>query len=60
MKGVYKIGRVTKEDSIKAWRAISREIEIKSSIGWTSTHKAHKSIKDYARSPKHKKDYSFE
>ena len=60
MKGVYKIGRFSKEDAIKSYKAISREIEVKNSIGWTSIHKAHKSIKDYARSPKHKKGYSLE
>jgi hypothetical protein len=60
MKGVYKIGRFSKKDAIKSYKTISREIEVKNSIGWTSMHKAHKSIKDYTRSPKHKKGYSLE
>jgi hypothetical protein len=55
-----KIGKFTKKDAIVASRKASREMEIESSVGWTAIRKAHKSVKDYTRKPKHKKDYSFE
>ncbi len=45
---------------MKANRKASREISLENSTGWVSTHKVHTSLKDYKRSPKHKKDYSFE
>ena len=35
-------------------------MELANSTGWVSVRKAHKSVKDYTRKPKHKKDYSFE
>lgn len=54
MKGVYKIGTVTKEDTLKAWRSASREMELENSTGWTAKHKVHKSAKTYTRKPKHK------
>jgi hypothetical protein len=54
------IGKVTKEQIIKSRRRNSRDMEIENSIGWTSTHKVHKSIKDYNRKPKYKKDYFIE
>ncbi len=60
MKGKIHIGKFTKEDSLKSFRKSSREISLENSTGWVSTHKAHRSEKDYRRSPKHKKDYSFE
>lgn len=60
LKGKITIGKFTKEDSLKACRKAGREMELTNSTGWVSTHKAHKSVKDYTRKPKHKKDYSFE
>jgi hypothetical protein len=59
-KGIINIGKFTKEDSMKASRKAGRELELANSTGWVSVHKAHKSVKDYTRKPKHKKDYSFE
>lgn len=58
--GVIHIGKFTKQDSLKASRKASREISLENSTGWISTHKTHKSIKDYTRKTKYKKDYSFE
>ena len=60
MKGKISIGKFTKEDALKANRAAGREIDLVNSTGWVSVHKAHKSVKDYTRNPKHKKSYSFE
>lgn len=54
MKGVYKIGKVTKEDVMKAWRSASREMELENSTGWACKHKVHKSDKTYTRKAKHK------
>lgn len=59
-KGIIKIGKFTREDSLKANRVASREIELTNSTGWVAVRKAHKSIKDYTRKPKHKKNYSYE
>lgn len=59
-KGIIKIGKFTREDSLKANRAAGREIDLANSTGWVAVRKAHKSVKDYTRKPKHKKDYSFE
>jgi hypothetical protein len=58
-KTIY-LGKFTKEDALKANRAAGREMDLVNSTGWVSTHKAHKSVKDYTRKPKHKKSYSFE
>ena len=33
------IGKITKDQIIKARKATSREMEIANSIGWTATHK---------------------
>lgn len=55
-----KIGRITKEQIEKSRRAESRRIEIENSIGWSATHKVHKTQKDYTRKPKYKMDYSKE
>ena len=60
LKGKISIGKFTKEDSIKAARKAGRELDLVNSIGWVAVRKAHKSVKDYTRKPKHKKDYSFE
>ena len=60
LKGNIKVGKFTKKDAIKASRMASREMELENSTGWVAVHKAHKSVKDYTRKPKHKKDYSFE
>ena len=54
------IGKITKEQIIKSRKRKSRELEIENSIGWSATHKVHKTIKDYTRKPKYKKDYSIE
>jgi hypothetical protein len=58
-KTIY-LGKFTKEDAIRANRAAGREMDLVNSTGWVSTHKAHKSVKDYTRKPKYKKDYSAE
>jgi len=55
--GILHIGKFTKEDSLKASRKASREVSLENSTGWISTHKAHKSAKDYTRKPKHKVSY---
>lgn len=55
--GVIHIGKFTKEDSLKASRKASREVSLENSTGWVSTHKAHKSVKDYTRKTKHKVSY---
>jgi hypothetical protein len=52
------IGRITKTQMIKSQKRTSREIELENSTGWTATHKIHKTLKDYQRKPKYKKDYS--
>jgi hypothetical protein len=54
------IGKITKEQIIKSRKKASREMEVENSIGWTATHKAHKTLKDYQRKPKYKKDYYIE
>lgn len=58
--GKIYLGKFTKEDSLKASRKASREMELQNSTGWVSKHKVHKSLKDYKRNSKHKKDYSNE
>ncbi len=58
-KGIIKLGKFTREDALKAGRKAGREIDLMNSTGWVSVRKAHKSVKDYTRKPKHKKDYSF-
>lgn len=42
---------------MRANRKASREMELQNSTGWVSTHKAHKSAKDYTRKSKHKVSY---
>jgi hypothetical protein len=59
-RGIIHIGKFTTEDILKANRKSSREIDLENSIGWISVRKPHKSLKDYKRKPKHKKDYSIE
>jgi len=54
---IINLGKFTKEDSMKACRKAAREMELQNSTGWVSTHKAHKSAKDYTRKPKHKVSY---
>jgi len=54
------IGKITKGQIIKSRKKASREMEVENSIGWTATHKVHKTLKDYTRKPKYKKDYSME
>ncbi len=53
------IGKITKDQIIKARKATSREIELENSIGWSATHKVHKSLKDYNRKPKHRNKVEF-
>jgi len=52
--GIIHLGTFTKEDSLKASRKASREIELQNSTGWISKHKVHKSVKNYTRKSKHK------
>ena len=54
MKGVVKIGGVTKNEILTVYKKASREMELENSTGWVSKHKVHKSAKDYKRNPKHK------
>lgn len=54
MKGKINIGKFTTEDTIKAFKKASREIELENATGWTAKHKVHKSVKDYSRKTKHK------
>lgn len=54
------IGKITKEQIIKSRKKASRDMEVQNSIGWTATHKVHKSSKNYSRKSKYKKDYSDE
>ena len=43
-------------DYIKANRKGSRDAELENSTGFTGTHKIHKSVKNYSRKLKSKKD----
>lgn len=58
--GKIHLGSFTKLDSLKASKKASREMELENSTGWVAKHKVHKSLKDYKRHSKHKKDYSNE
>jgi len=60
IKGTIKVGKFTKEQAMVAARKAGREIDLENSIGWVAVRKAHKSVKDYTRKPKHKKTYSVE
>lgn len=55
--GKIHLGTFTKEDSLKASRKASREIELQNATGWIAKHKVHKSAKDYNRKEKHKNDW---
>ncbi len=55
-----KIGKITKEQIINGRKRESRKIEIENSIGWTATHKVHKTEKDYNRKSKYKPNYFSE
>lgn len=55
-----KIGTVTKEQIIKSRKKHSREMELEQNVGLVATTKVHKSLKDYSRKPKYKRDYSVE
>jgi hypothetical protein len=55
MKGIIKIGKITKEEILILYKKTSREIELENSTGWVSKHKVHKSQKDYSRKSKHRK-----
>jgi hypothetical protein len=57
---IINLGKFTKEDALKACRAAGREMDLVNSTGWVAVRKAHKSVKDYTRKPKYKKDYSAE
>lgn len=54
MKAKTKIGN---KDYIKACKKAEREIDLENSIGWSATHKVHKTNKDYKRKPKYKVNY---
>lgn len=54
MKGVIKIGKITKDQILTVYKKASREMELENSTGWVAKHKVHKSAKDYSRNPKHK------
>jgi hypothetical protein len=54
MKGVIKIGKITKDQILTVYKKASREMELENSTGWVAKHKVHKSAKDYNRNPKHK------
>jgi hypothetical protein len=54
MKGVIKIGKMTKEQILAVYKKASREMELENGTGWVTKHKVHKSVKDYNRKVKHK------
>jgi hypothetical protein len=54
MKGVVKIGKITKEQILTVYKKASREMELENSTGWVAKHKVHKSAKNYTRKAKHK------
>ncbi len=55
--GIIHIGKFTAQDNLKANRKASREVSLENSTGWASSHKVHKSAKDYSRKSKHKVSY---
>jgi hypothetical protein len=57
--GKIYLGTFTKIDSLNASKKASREMELQNSIGWSSTHKVHKSVKDYTRKVKHKSNLIY-
>ena len=57
---IITLGKFTKEDALKACRAAGREMDLVNSTGWVAVRKAHKSVKDYTRNPKHKKKFMTE
>jgi hypothetical protein len=58
MKGsLINIGKFSLKDHIKANKKASREISLQNSTGWVSSHKVHKTEKNYTRKMKHKSDY---
>ncbi|MDU1903672.1 MAG: hypothetical protein E6772_02715 [Dysgonomonas sp.] len=59
MKKKKKQNKITIEDYIKAVKKADREIQLETSVGWTSTTKVHKSKKIYNRKV-NKKNYSNE
>lgn len=46
-------------ETIKAGKIANREISLENATGFVAIHKAHKSIKDYTRNPKHKNRLDF-
>jgi len=50
-----KIGRISKKEIILSRKKLSRDLELEINVGWVSTHKVHKSKKNYSRKLKHKK-----
>ena len=54
MKGKINLGKFSKEENLKVFKKASRELELETSTGWNSTHKVHKSMKDFNRKPKHR------
>jgi hypothetical protein len=49
-----KIGTITKEQQYKSQRKARREADLVDNNGFISTHKVHKSKKNYTRKNKHK------
>lgn len=55
MSKKIKIGKITKEQQLKAMRKGGRDAELEHSNGWTAKHKVHKSKKNQLhRKRKHK------
>jgi len=47
------------QETIKATKIANREVSLENATGFVAINKSHKSIKDYTRSPKHKKNLLF-
>lgn len=52
--GTTKIGIITKAQIHKAVKKANREIGLENQTGFVSTHKVHKTKKEYNRKNKHK------
>ena len=44
------------KETIKGTKIANREVSLENSTGFVAIHKSHKSIKDYTRTTKHKKN----
>ena len=49
-----------RKDYIKANRKGSRDAELEFETGFVTSHKVHKSKKDYQRKPKHKNKFFYD